>query len=67
MVKTIVIELINFYQRFLSFDTGILSVFAPGGACKHSPRCSEYTKNMVKQYGVVKGLFMGGGRILTCR
>jgi putative component of membrane protein insertase Oxa1/YidC/SpoIIIJ protein YidD len=66
-MSKIVIKLIEFYSQYLSFDRGVLSVFAPGGACKYSHTCSVYTRQMVKKYGVVKGLILGGKRILTCR
>lgn len=65
-MKFLVVGLINFYQMFLSFDTGILRVFAPGGACKHYPTCSEYTKIQVLQFGVLKGLMLGFRRVVTC-
>jgi uncharacterized protein len=67
MLKSSLISLISFYQHYLSFDRGVLMVFAPGGACKYTPTCSEYTKQMVEQYGVTKGLWLGGKRILSCR
>lgn len=66
-MKLIIIKLIEFYQTFLSFDRGILSFLAPGGACKFTPTCSEYTKQKVEKYGVIKGLYLGGKRILSCR
>lgn len=66
-MKYMVIKLIEFYQTFLSFDRGLLSVFAPGGACKHSPTCSEYTRQAVEKYGLIKGLGLGLRRIVSCR
>lgn len=66
-MKTVLIKLIEFYQTYLSFDRGLLAVFAPGGACKHSPTCSEYTKQMIVKYGVAKGIYEGGKRIISCR
>lgn len=58
--------LINIYQTFLSFDKGILRVFAPGGACKYPVTCSEYTKQMLIEHGVLKGSYLGLKRILSC-
>lgn len=58
--------MISFYQKWLSFDRGLLAFLAPGGACKFRPTCSEYTKEMVRQKGVLKGLFLGGKRIISC-
>ncbi|MDO8639177.1 MAG: membrane protein insertion efficiency factor YidD [Candidatus Daviesbacteria bacterium] len=66
-MKYLFIKLIEFYQMFLSFDKGILAILAPGGACKFSPTCSEYTKQMIKKNGITKGIILGGRRILSCR
>lgn len=65
-MKTLVISMINFYQKYLSFDRGVLMTLAPGGACKYSPTCSEYTKQMIERYGILKGLKLGIRRILSC-
>lgn len=61
------IKIIEFYQTYLSFDTGILRVFAPGGACKYPLSCSEYTKQAIEKYGVLTGLKLGLKRIWSCR
>jgi putative component of membrane protein insertase Oxa1/YidC/SpoIIIJ protein YidD len=66
-VSKICILLIEFYQKYLSFDTGILQIFAPGGACKYNPTCSEYTKQAIIKYGVIKGIGKGAKRIWSCR
>lgn len=63
----IVCQIISFYQKWLSFDRGLLSFVAPAGACKYSPTCSEYTKQMIKEYGLGKGLSLGARRIISCR
>lgn len=62
----IIIYLINFYQAYLSFDRGILSYFAPFGACRYDPTCSEYTKQMIIKFGIGKGILLGLKRILLC-
>ncbi|MBI2019632.1 membrane protein insertion efficiency factor YidD [Candidatus Daviesbacteria bacterium] len=66
-MKKLLINLINIYQAFLSFDKGLLSYFAPGGACKYAPSCSQYTKERIKEYGVFKGIVFGLKRIWSCR
>lgn len=66
-MSKICIILINFYQKYLSFDKGVLMIFAPGGACKYSPSCSEYTKQMIYKKGVLKGIYLGVKRIVSCR
>lgn len=65
-MKKLAIRLIEFYQHYLSFDHGFLAVFAPGGACRYSPTCSEYTKQAILDYGALKGVWMGVKRILSC-
>lgn len=65
--KHITIVLINFYQRFLSLDRGLLSLLAPGGACKFETSCSEYMKQSIIKNGVVKGVARGLRRIINCR
>ena len=65
-MRQILIKLINFYQKYLSFDTGVLRVLTPHGACKHTPSCSEYTKQQILNYGSFKGSLLGLRRILSC-
>lgn len=67
MIIKFITFLINFYQTFLSFDRGILAVFAPGGACRYNPSCSQYTKLAIARYGVVTGIRLGIKKIWSCR
>lgn len=66
-MKAFLVNLISFYQLFLSFDRGLLSYFAPGGACRFELSCSEFTKQMIQKYGVVTGIKLGLIRIWSCR
>jgi putative component of membrane protein insertase Oxa1/YidC/SpoIIIJ protein YidD len=66
-MSKISVLLIEIYQKYLSFDRGALMVFAPGGACKYSPTCSEYTKQQIIKHGFAKGWSLGIRRILSCR
>ncbi len=66
-LKKILVYSIEFYQTFLSFDRGILAIFAPGGACKYPISCSEYTKQIIMEYGVIRGGWMGIRRIWGCK
>ena len=66
-MKKIVILFIRFYQKFLSFDTGIIGKIYPHQpTCRFHPRCSEYTIQAVRKYGVLKGLILGSRRISKC-
>lgn len=66
-MKKLLINLIGFYQTYLSFDKGFFSVFAPGGSCRFELSCSEYTKQEIAKQGVIKGIIAGVKRIWSCR
>lgn len=57
-MKKIIIFLLTIYQKYIS------PLFPP--ACRYSPTCSQYMKEAVEKHGVVKGILMGGARILRC-
>lgn len=61
------ILLISFYQKYLSFDRGILMTLSPGGSCRFEETCSEYTKRMIVSKGVALGIGLGIRRIISCR
>ncbi|WP_155285993.1 membrane protein insertion efficiency factor YidD [Lacticaseibacillus zhaodongensis] len=57
-MKTIMIGLIHFYQRFIS------PLFPP--SCRYYPTCSQYAIDAVGKHGAILGLIMGTARILRC-
>lgn len=57
--------IITVYQWTLSPDHGIVSLYTVG-RCKFRPTCSEYTKSMIKKYGLVQGINKGFGQIKKC-
>ncbi len=57
-MKKIFILLICFYQKHISPWLG--------NNCKYEPTCSEYTKQAIEKYGVIRGTFKGIKRILKC-
>lgn len=66
-MKTALLHLIRFYQRYLSFDTGILKyLFLTDKACRFVPTCSEYMYQAIKRYGIIYGLWLGFKRIIRC-
>ena len=58
MIKRLCIKLIEFYQKKISPDLG--------HRCKYYPTCSEYTRQAIDKYGIIKGSFLGIKRILKC-
>ena len=65
-MQKLLISLINFYQKYWSFDRGFLAVFAPGGTCRYEVSCSEYMKIAILKEGVLKGVWRGVKRLFSC-
>ena len=57
-MKTLFILLVVLYQKAIS--PWFIS------SCRYYPTCSEYTKQALKKYGVIKGSWFGIKRILRC-
>jgi len=66
MITKTVVLIIEFYQRFLSFDGGLLRFFAPSGACRYPISCSQYCKEAILEHGLVKGGILGVTRVISC-
>ena len=57
MFKKIAVSLIKIYQKISSLKPPV---------CRFYPTCSEYTKQAIIKYGILKGGFLGLKRILKC-
>ena len=66
--KKIFIDIVNIYQKTLSPDTGILKKMGliRKPVCVFYPSCSEYAKEAINKYGVLKGVELGFLRIIRC-
>ena len=53
-----VINFINFYKYLIS---PLL-----GNNCRFLPTCSEYTKEAILKFGLIKGISLGFKRIIKC-
>ena len=57
MMKKLFVKLIEIYQFFSRFKPKV---------CRFYPTCSQYTKEAIIKYGVIKGSFLGAKRIARC-
>ncbi|MBL8029666.1 MAG: membrane protein insertion efficiency factor YidD [Candidatus Doudnabacteria bacterium] len=64
--RYIVVFLIKIYQLTLSPDHGMFKSRHPHGFCRFYPTCSEYTKESVLKYGVLRGLYFALPRLIKC-
>ena len=60
-MKNLLVKIIEWYQKHIS-----LWLESKNIRCKFYPTCSEYTKQAIIKYGVIKGGFLGIIRILKC-
>ncbi|MDZ4718526.1 MAG: membrane protein insertion efficiency factor YidD [Roseiflexaceae bacterium] len=58
MMQWLFIQIIRFYQRFIS------PLMPP--SCIYTPSCSQYTLEAIRKYGALRGSYMGIRRILRC-
>ena len=57
-MKTILIKLIRFYQKYISP--------LKSTRCPYIPTCSQYGIEAIEKYGVLKGGLLTAWRILRC-
>ncbi|MCG8514963.1 MAG: membrane protein insertion efficiency factor YidD [Halanaerobiales bacterium] len=57
-MQTILIKLIEFYQR-------VISPWTPK-TCRFYPTCSQYCKMAILKYGVITGAWISLKRVLRC-
>lgn len=60
-MKKFFIYLIELYQKYISKFLESKNI-----RCKFYPTCSEYTKQAIEKYGVIRGCMLGIVRILKC-
>jgi len=57
-MRAVLIFIITLYQR-------LISPFL-GPSCRYTPTCSQYAKEALRKYGLLKGLGLSVRRILRC-
>jgi putative membrane protein insertion efficiency factor len=58
ILKFVVLIPVRLYQ-------GMISPFFPG-SCRHEPTCSAYMFDAVKEWGALRGFWMGLKRLSSC-
>lgn len=58
MLKKIFILPIRFYQL-------VISPVLPK-SCRYTPTCSQYSIEAIQKHGILKGVYLGTKRILSC-
>lgn len=66
--KKIIFFLIVVYQKVFSSDKGFLSEKKSpvSPTCVFYPSCSDYLKQSIEKYGVIKGFFKTSYRVTQC-
>lgn len=60
-MKRIFLKFLKYYKIYIS------PLFCHLGIhCKYYPTCSEYAKQAITKYGVIKGVFLSIKRFLKC-
>ena len=57
--------LTNFVVGSINFYKYLISPLL-GNNCRYLPTCSEYTKESVKKFGIIYGIWLGLKRIIRC-
>ncbi len=56
------IKMIEIYKKYISpYLSQMLGIH-----CKFEPTCSEYTKQAIEKYGLIRGTWKGFKRIIKC-
>ena len=58
MIKKIFVFIIILYQR-------LISPYLPQ-SCRFQPTCSEYAKEAIEKYGIIKGVTLASKRLTKC-
>ncbi len=56
-MKKLILFLISIYQKISKYTPAV---------CRFTPTCSEYTRQAIIKYGVLKGLWLGIKRVCKC-
>ncbi len=58
-------EVIRFFQLLIKIYSYLVSPLL-GKSCRYHPTCSCYMNESLERHGLIKGLFLGSARIISC-
>ncbi|OGH09705.1 MAG: hypothetical protein A2152_02560 [Candidatus Levybacteria bacterium RBG_16_35_6] len=64
-MRKIAIKSISFYQKYINILLKL--TLGTNHFCRYNPTCSDFAKNAIVQYGLLKGGFLATLRILSCQ
>ncbi|MEK7160226.1 MAG: membrane protein insertion efficiency factor YidD [Patescibacteria group bacterium] len=64
-MKKILISTIDFYQKFLY--QVFKNLFGISSSCRFETTCSNYAKQSISNFGIIKGTKMSAIRLLKCQ
>lgn len=65
MIKSAGISTITLYQIFVS--PILKNLLGINAMCRFEETCSAYSKRMIKEKGIIKGVALGFARFLKCQ
>ncbi len=63
-MRNILIFIIQLYRKIIS--PFLDALFGPGNGCRFEETCSEYSIRVIKEYGVLRGVFLSLIRLSRC-
>lgn len=65
-MKKVLIYIIRLYQKYLSPDKGVFSLFIRQPTCIFYPTCSDYFVVALEKHGFLRGFWLFLKRIIRC-
>lgn len=66
MVSRAAIMLITLYQKTFSPDHGWFQTRNFLGSCRYQPTCSQYAKEAIERFGLIRGTLLAFRRVARC-
>lgn len=64
-MKQLALFLLSLYQNYISIL--LRQLVGTSTVCRYSPTCSEYAKQSIMRFGVIKGGYLSFFRLLSCQ